>query len=184
MGNQGARLYGILSARLAWGGGHSGVCFVFGRFAFTLCSSVGLWMMIMRNLLKTLPSCLLALSLLLAPAAHASEAPAGNTVSYINLMPALVGHYALGSKKFKIYKADIALRASNDTKDRVVQHEPLIRDQLIILFSQKTEEDFATLEGKEAVRMEALQRVQQVLTQEEGVPLVSDLLFNNLVVQN
>ena len=139
--------------------------------------------MIMRNLLNILSGCLLAVSLLLAPVARASEAPAGNAVSYINLMPPLVGNYAPGSKKLKFYKADIALRASNDTKDRVVQHEPLIRDQLILLFSQKTEEDFATIEGKEAVRMEALQRVQQVLTQEEGIPLVSDLLFNNLVVQ-
>jgi flagellar FliL protein len=65
----------------------------------------------------------------------------------------------------------------------VEMHEPLIRDQLILLFTQKTEEDFATTEGKEAIRQDALLRVQQVLQQEEGQPLVSDLLFNNLVIQ-
>ncbi len=115
----------------------------------------------------------------LARANEASTAPA----AYVSLVPPLVGNYAPGSKKLKYYKADIALRVGNDNKAKVEMHEPLIRDQLILLFAQKTEEEFATTEGKEAIRQDALQRVQQVLLQEEGLPLVEDLLFNNLVVQ-
>lgn len=125
-------------------------------------------------------SSLFLTGLLLASGVQANEAGA---TAYINLMPALVGNYDPGSKKLKFYKADIALRVSNDNKAKVEMHEPLIRDQLILLFAQKTEEDFATIEGKEAIRQEALQRVQQALQQEEGLPLVDDLLFNNLVVQ-
>lgn len=62
-------------------------------------------------------------------------------------------------------------------------HEPLIRNQLIELFSQQTQESLATLEAKEALRQEALRLTRQVLEQEEGQPLVEDLLFNNLIVQ-
>ena len=125
-------------------------------------------------------SALLLACFLQTPAALANEAV---PVNYINLMPPLVGNYDPGSKKLKYYKADIALRVSNDNTAKVEMHEPLIRDQLVLLFAQKTEEDFATIEGKEAIRRDALLRVQQVLQQEEGLPLVDDLLFNNLVVQ-
>lgn len=135
----------------------------------------------MHILVSLLPRLLLA-SLLLMPAVHANEGTPP-LVSYINLSPPLVGNYDPGSSKLKYYKADIALRASNDNKAKVEMHEPLIRDQLILLFAQKSDADFATIEGKEAVRKDALLRVQQILQQEEGMPLVDDLLFNNLVVQ-
>lgn len=127
-------------------------------------------------------SCLLLAFLMQMPALQASEADATPAV-YINLMPHLVGNYAPGSNKLKYYKADIALRTSSENKAKVEMHEPLIRDQLILLFAQKTDQDFASIEGKEAIRQDALQRIRQVLQQEEGLPLVDDLLFNNLVVQ-
>lgn len=128
--------------------------------------------------LSLLPSSLLLAGLLQLPMAQANEVSA-----YINLTPPLVGNYAPGGKKLRYYKADIALRVDTQNKAKVEMHEPLIRDQLILLFTQKTEEDFATTEGKEAIRQDALLRVRQVLQQEEGQPLVSDLLFNNLVIQ-
>ena len=37
--------------------------------------------------------------------------------------------------------------------------------------------------AKEKLRQEALKQVQDVLTQEEGKPIVEDLLFNNLIIQ-
>ncbi|MFX7849388.1 flagellar basal body-associated FliL family protein, partial [Acinetobacter baumannii] len=40
-----------------------------------------------------------------------------------------------------------------------------------------------TVEAKESLRQEALKQVQQTLEQEEGKPLVTDLLVNNLIVQ-
>lgn len=132
----------------------------------------------MHTLSFLFSSLLLACCLLQLPSAQANEINA-----YINLTPPLVGNYAPGGKKLRYYKADIALRVNTQNKAKVEMHEPLIRDQLILLFAQKTEEDFATTEGKEAIRQDALLRVQQVLQQEEGQPLVSDLLFNNLVVQ-
>ena len=127
-------------------------------------------------------SLLLACLLLMPPLARANEASTA-PAAYVSLVPPLVGNYAPGSKKLKYYKADIALRVGNDNKAKVEMHEPLIRDQLILLFAQKTEEELASIEGKEALRQEALRRVQQTLQQEEGQPLVNDLLFNNLVVQ-
>ncbi len=102
---------------------------------------------------------------------------------YYALVPALVGNYG-SDGKLKYYKADIALRISGaEAEAKVKHHEPLIRNQLVTLFSQQTDASIGSVQAKEALRQEALKQVQAVLTQEEGAPLVDDLLFNNLIVQ-
>lgn len=129
---------------------------------------------------------LLALSLpLLAQAEEdpKDEESAAPVVAYISLSPALVGNFGSGPK-LKFFKADISLRVTGaDTEAKVKHHEPLIRNQLVMLFSRQTEATMAAPEAKENLRVEALKQVQEVLTQEEGKPLVEDLLFNNLIIQ-
>ena len=118
-----------------------------------------------------------------AHAQEEEEAPAVAAPSaYVNLVPALVGNYGAGEKR-KYYKADIALRVKADNVAKVEYHEPLIRDQLIQLFAQQTDENMGSNEGKEAMRQAALVQVQNILKEEEGEILVDDLLFNNLIVQ-
>ena len=108
------------------------------------------------------------------------EAP---KIAYVGLTPALVGNYGAGPK-LKYYKADISLQvAGADAAKSVEYHEPLIRNQLVMLFSQQTDDSLATPDSKEKLRQEALKQVQQVLQQEEGKPLVDDLLFNILISQ-
>ena len=102
--------------------------------------------------------------------------------AYVSLVPALVGNYGAG-EKLKYYKADIALRVKAENVARVEYHEPLIRDQLIQLFAQQTDENLGSNDGKEAMRQAALLQVQNTLKEEEGEILVDDLLFNNLIVQ-
>lgn len=131
---------------------------------------------------------LLALSLPLM--AHAEEEAeedgkevAAPVVSYVTLVPALVGNFGDGPK-LKFFKADLSLRVTGpDIEAKVKHHEPLIRNQLVMLFSQQTEEAMAAQGSRETLRAEALKQVQDVLNQEEGQPLVEDLLFNNLIIQ-
>ena len=126
---------------------------------------------------------LLALSLPLPASAEEEEKAAVPPVVYHNLVPALVGNFGSGPK-LKFYKADVSLRVSGaEAEAKVVHHEPLIRNQLVMLFAQQTEEGLSAPDAKEKLRQEALQQVQQVLSQEEGQPLVEDLLFNNLILQ-
>jgi flagellar FliL protein len=54
---------------------------------------------------------------------------------------------------------------------------------LVALFSQQTVDSMSSADAKEKLRQEALKQVQQVMTDEEGKPIVEDLLFNNLIVQ-
>ena len=129
---------------------------------------------------------LMVLALMLPAAAMAEEAKAGEPkVSYITLSPPFVGNYALdGSPKLRVYKADVALRVTGDAAATAVKHqEPLIRNQLVALFTQQTVETMSNVDAKEKLRQEALKQVQQVMEAEEGKPIVEDLLFNNLIVQ-
>ena len=111
------------------------------------------------------------------------EENAAPKVAYYSLVPALVGNFGAGPK-LKFYKADIALRVTgSEAEEKVEHHEPLIRNQLVMLFSQQSDASMADEAAKEKLRQEALKQVQDVLTQEEGKPIVEDLLFNNLIIQ-
>jgi flagellar FliL protein len=136
-----------------------------------------------RIFITLLLGCLLSLPVA-ANEQEAAKNPGGvPTAIYHTLEPALVGNYGNGPK-LKYYKADVALRVSSaEAEAKVEHHEPLIRNQLVMLFSQQSEGDLALPEAKEKLRQEALKQVQQVLTEEEGSPLVEDLLFNNLILQ-
>jgi flagellar FliL protein len=129
---------------------------------------------------------LMALSLPLLAQAEEDEKAEGEAVpvvAYVSLFPALVGNFGTGPK-LKFFKADISLRvASVEAEAAVKHHDPLIRNQLVMLFSEQTEASMAAADSKELLRQQALKQVQDVLTAEEGKPLVEDLLFNNLIIQ-
>ena len=138
--------------------------------------------------MKVLIALLLALSLPLSALAQEKkeEAEGENAapkIIYVGIVPALVGNYSSGTK-MKFYKADISLKVTgSEAEEKVKYHEPLIRNQLVQLFSQQTDESLGSMDSKEKLRQEALKQVKQVLEQEEGKPYVEDLLFNNLILQ-
>ena len=128
----------------------------------------------------------LMLALAMPMMAVAEEAEEGAAkVIYITLSPPFVGNYGLdGSAKLKVYKADISLRVTGAEAAKAVKaNDPLIRNQLVGLFTQQTSESLGSVEAKEKLRQEALKQVQQVMNDETGKPMVEDLLFNNLIVQ-
>ncbi|MEB2870728.1 flagellar basal body-associated protein FliL [Pseudomonas rhizosphaerae] len=132
----------------------------------------------------------IVLALALPTAVMANEAAkegenAAPKVAYIGMTPPFVGNYALdGGPKLRVYKADIALKVTGvEAEAAVKRQDPLLRNQLVALFAQQTTESMSNIEGKEKLRQEALKQLQQVMNDEEGKPIVEDLLFNNLIVQ-
>ncbi|EKN44199.1 MULTISPECIES: flagellar basal body-associated protein FliL [Pseudomonas] len=127
---------------------------------------------------------LLALSLpVMAQEEAKEEGPP--KAAYVSLTPPFVGNYALdGGPKLRVYKADIALRVTGaDAEAAVKRNDALIRNQLVSLFTQQTVDTMSSAEAKENIRQEALKQVQRVMNDEEGKPVVEDLLFNNFIVQ-
>jgi flagellar basal body-associated protein FliL len=142
-------------------------------------------------------------------------------VNYIPIKPHLVVNYG-GTGKVKYIKAELSLRTEDlHSAQEVSHHMPLIRDTLIMLISSVTDEQMASSEGKEKMRLEALEKINAALDHAihpasakaaaddhakddhakaakpkddaakghddkaagHGGALVSDLLFDNLVVQ-
>jgi flagellar FliL protein len=133
--------------------------------------------------------CLLSATLAWSELTLASEENAGektttDTGEYLELKPAIIVNFG-GVGPIHFLKAEIALRVGKkaDTSITVQHHLPYIRHTLVMLLSRQTDETLSTMQGKEQIREEALAAVQKVLQEEEGQPLVEDLLFNNLIVQ-
>jgi flagellar basal body-associated protein FliL len=144
-------------------------------------------------------------------------------VNYIAIKPPLVVNYG-GPGRVKYIKAELSLRTEDaHSAEEVSHHMPLIRDTLIMLISSVTDEQMASGEGKEKMRLEALAKINEALEkithpasaehaapadehakekpkaektkkdekskegdgkkEEHKGPPVSDLLFDNLVVQ-
>lgn len=121
-------------------------------------------------------------AMLLSGLAHAKDA-AVNSPTYIPLEPSFVVNFG-ETGPLKYLKADISIRVDDaETINAVQHHMPMIRHNLVMLFSRQSEEDIATAEGKEQLRLTALQEINTLLTAEAGKSAVIDLFFSNLIVQ-
>lgn len=109
------------------------------------------------------------------------SAPSG--AIYVPIKPPFVVNYG-GSGRLKYIKAEVTLRVEDsETAASVRHHLPYIRNDLVMLFGSQTEEGISSQEGKEALRLEALQAVRDLLHREERRKGIVDLYFTSLLVQ-
>ena len=130
----------------------------------------------------------LCLSFTLIGSAWAEEeeaAAAPSVAQYHNLRPSFVANFgSSNSKKLKFVKADVSVRAtSTDAINEVMNHDALVRHQIVMLLSRQTEETLSNPVGQETVRIEALSAVQAALKIETGSGQIEDLFFTSFVVQ-
>lgn len=138
---------------------------MFKKYTSLLCSLVA--------------ACLLAANASLAVAQTQLEKP-----TYVALTPSFVTNYG-DSTRLRYLKVDISLRVESMPHSHVVDnHAPQIRNQIILLLSQQTSDGVNTHEGRQKLRADALQAVQEILQAEEGEKMVTDLLFDNFIVQS
>ncbi len=134
---------------------------------------------------------LLAVNLLMAPWVFAQdeeavdgEAAVVPSSRYVDIKPAFVVNYG-GAGRLRYLKTEIALRVSGgDLGPRGIRrHMPYIRHTLVMILSRATEEELSSMEGKELLRLSALEGVRDVLLKEEGEQFIDDLLFSSFIVQ-
>lgn len=101
---------------------------------------------------------------------------------YFSLDDAFIVNLSARSTRF--LQVTVELMARDDAVIEAVQkHRPLVRNNLLLLFSAQTAETISTPEGKEALRSAALAEVQAVLDELDEPAEVEDLYFTSLVVQ-
>lgn len=102
---------------------------------------------------------------------------------YMPIDPAFVVNFASqGKARFLQITVEVMTR-DETVPDKVKLHMPVIRNNLMLLFSTQTYENVSTLEGKESLREEALEVVQQILEEETGDPGIEAIYFTSFVMQ-
>ncbi|WLI11084.1 MULTISPECIES: flagellar basal body-associated protein FliL [Pseudomonas] len=118
------------------------------------------------------------------PAAAAETAVVGKQPAIFEPMaPAFVANYTQNGRQ-RYMQVSITLQGRNQADlDALKVHMPVIRNNLVMLFSGQ---DFATLAspvGQEMLRQKATASVQEVAQKELGKVVIEQLLFTNFVLQ-
>ncbi len=103
---------------------------------------------------------------------------------YVELDPPFVANFeAKGLMRFLQVTVEIMTRDAT-TVDLIRKNDPLIRNDLIMLFSSQRYEDISTREGKDKLRAAALEVVANAVTAEGGDGAkVEQLYFTSFVMQ-
>lgn len=118
--------------------------------------------------------------------ALAEGAAGGGGTQYVHLQPAFVLNYGANTVgRLKYIRTDVALRVIGaEAAGKVNHHQAYIRNQLVLLLSQQTEETVNSAQGREQLRQVALDEIKALLSELEGKPYIEDLYFQNFVAQN
>ena len=150
--------------------------------------SSGYPLMNIKHLIQRLlpRSVLLALLVTLVPLAGAEGEEEANTqkVQYIEMRPPFVVNYGDPATKLKFAKVDISLRVNTQNASQGVEaHMPALRNEIVLLLSRQTESTMGNVTGRESLREEALENLNNMLKEETGRSGIADLLFTTFVVQ-
>jgi flagellar basal body-associated protein FliL len=113
---------------------------------------------------------------------HGEEGGGGKAAVYYAIDPPLVVNFEDGSV-VRFLQITMELMAHDPKAIESVQKNiPLIRNNLLLLMSNRNYQTMMSREGKEKLRTEALAEVRAV-QKKEGGPDIDDLLFTSFVVQ-
>ena len=103
---------------------------------------------------------------------------------YVKLDPPFVVNFeSKGMMRFLQITLEIMTR-DPATADLLKQHDPMIRNDLLMLFGNQTYETISTRDGKERLRGEALAVVGKIIEREGGkATSVEQLYFTSFVMQ-
>jgi flagellar FliL protein len=103
---------------------------------------------------------------------------------YVEFEPPFVVNFdAKGVMRFLQVSIQVMTR-DHETSEMIKQHDPKIRNNMLLLLGSQTYDTISTVEGKEALRKQALDTIAKVVTDEGGESKkVEDLYFTSFVMQ-
>lgn len=103
-------------------------------------------------------------------------------IVYHKINPAFVVRWH--DKSARMAQITVQLMSKKQTViDEVMVHEPRIKNDLLMLYSQQDPADLRTRAGKEKLQQDSLQAVQDILRDEIGKPGVEQVYFTGFVIQ-
>lgn len=125
---------------------------------------------------------LLIISQIFSPAIHAEEATP--QMGYFSLAPDLTTNFVTQGKKLGYIQVRVDILVA-DTVDLPLleSHTPQIRNALVEVLGQQSEQRIKSLAGREEIRKECLTAINELLLIETGKTLAVDLLFTKYIYQ-
>ena len=119
-----------------------------------------------------------------AHAAEGKESEPKAPAVYVSFDPPFVVNFeAKGLMRFLQVSVQVMTRDPH-IAELIKQHDPMIRNDLLMMFSSQTYETINSREGKEKMRTEALKVVAEVIGREGGdAAKVEQLYFTSFVMQ-
>ncbi|CAD5108359.1 flagellar basal body-associated protein FliL [Zestomonas carbonaria] len=115
--------------------------------------------------------------------AAADGAPQKQPALYEVLAPAFVVNFNQGGRQ-RYLQVSVALMARDEAQLKALKvHMPVLRNDLVMLFSGQDFDSLTTPVGKEMLRQQATAKVQELAQKETGHTVVEQVLFTNLVLQ-
>ncbi len=121
-----------------------------------------------------------------APAKTAEKDKVGKLkapLNYVPMDPPFVVNFS-GDSDIRFLQITLEVGTRNpDMVERIKEQRPLIRNSLVMLFSNQDPVVLNTREGKEQLRAEALSEIRKVMKQETGDSAVENVFFTSFVMQ-
>lgn len=116
--------------------------------------------------------------------AHAEEAvPGKKQAVYEILAPAFVVNFNQNGRQRYLQVAVALMGRDQAQMDALREQMPLVRNQLVMLFSSQNFDTLVTPVGKEMLRQQATSSLQELAKKATGQLTVEQVLFTNFVLQ-
>ena len=105
-------------------------------------------------------------------------------LAYFTLEPDLTTNFYTTGKKLGYIQVRIDIMVASAADLPIVElHQPLIRDAVIELLGQQSEDTIKSLAGREDLRKVLVDQLNAILLPETGRTIIADLLFTKYLYQ-
>ena len=116
-------------------------------------------------------------------AAAEEEEEGDGQPAYFKFDPAFIVNFQAGQDlRFLQVTVEVMTRSPSALK-ALEEHMPIIRNNLIVLFSSQDFTTISTRVGKERIRAQVLSEIQKILREKIGKPGVEEVYFTTFVMQ-
>ncbi len=114
---------------------------------------------------------------------ESSEEELATETIYHKFKPAFVVNFE-DKGKLRFLQIDLSVSTRNPSIiEELTKHEPVIRNNLVLLYSSKTAAELNSQEGKETLRQQTREEIQTILKENIGKVGIDEVFFTGFVVQ-
>ncbi len=113
-----------------------------------------------------------------------SSAGAQDGYHYFAIEPDIISNYVKPGKRIGFIRLTVDLLTNSKINIALLEkNEPLIRDKIMTILGEQTEDSIKSTSKREGIRLRCLDEVNAVLYDETGKKPVTDLLFTRYLYQ-